>query len=562
MKNNLASRILSATLAILLLALTVAGCAADKPSGTASDAGTASAAPEATNGTRAVPDETADPAPIDAKGGNLVFALATTPDHLDPHRAGLAVSTRVTNALFDSLVALDENGGFVPYLAKSWEVSDDYSVYTFKLRDDVKFHDGTPFNAEAVVFNFERLYNPETQATGNITSLFSGFLSGEALDEFTVQLNFSVGSPSFLTNLARFAFVSPAASDKYGDQFTRNPVGTGAFRFVSYDEDIKLERNPDYNWAPEIRGHQGPAYLETLTYKIVAEEATRVGSVESREVSAAETVPPQNVLSLRATPGLQVLEKLTLGLPYTLFYNFDKPIWNNLNVRKAIRAGVDIGTIVQTLYLGTYPRAWSIISPGLSGYDASLENKDHYDPEAAKALLEAEGWLVGADGYREKDGERLKLHYFDNSPNREKRNDIAVMVREQLKEIGVEVEVEISTDGYNQLVSIRGFDVMGNSFLSGDLVSSLRGNFYYTEGGFSIAHLNDPKVNAWIDQVASEFDPAKAEVIYKEIQQYFDENALTLPIYVFPYTVAAIEEVTDLNFDFLGYPVFYDTYIK
>jgi len=500
------------------------------------------------------------------QGGELTYALATSPDTLDPARSGLAVASRVYKTIFDNLVVKDADNTIQPWLATEWTVSDDGLSYTFKLRQDVTFQDGTPFNAEAVKFTFDRILDPNTKASNSV-ALLSPYKSSEIVDDHTIQLNLALPSRAFLGNLSQapLAIVSPTAVQKYGDQFGKNPVGTGPFKFVKWEDnaEIKVERNPDYHWGPGNVDNQGAAYLDAITFKIIPEEATRIGSVQSKQVLSAETVPPQNIVSLKSDPNLQVLQANTVGLPYTLFINQKNSPWNELKARQALQYGIDVGTIVKTLYLGTYQQAWSALTPGIFGYDASLENSIQPDAEKAGKLLDELGWVPGADGIREKDGKKLTLHYVDGSPNREKRNDIAVIIQQQLKKIGIQVSVEITKDVATKVFANGDYDIYGNSQVNGD--PNALYPFYHTPAQGAkgnIANLSDPQVDQWLEQGAVEKDDAKRAELYKNVQQYIKDNAVIIPIYVFPYTVAASKSVQGLKFDLFGYPLFNDVRLQ
>ncbi len=502
------------------------------------------------------------------QGGELTFALATSPDHLDPHRSGLAVAVRVIRTLYDNLVAQAPDGSIQPWLAKEWTVSPDGKSYTFQLREDVKFHDGTPFNAEAVKFSYDRILDPATKAA-NSSALIRPYESAEVIDEYTIKLNLSSPSNAFLGNLSQalVSIVSPTAARKYGDQFTKNPVGTGPFKFVKWEENaaITVERNPDYNWAPPLVENQGPAYLDRVIFKIVPEEATRIGSVQSGQILAGETVPPQNIVSLEQEGKLQIFKSNTQGLPYTLFINGKHAPWNETKARQALQAAIDVDTIVQTLYLGTYDRAWSALTPGTLGYDASLEGGIRPDPDKAKRLLDELGWVPGDDGIRVKDGQKLTLHYVDSSPNREKRNDIAVFIQQQLKAIGVAVEIEITKDVATVVFQGANYDIYGNSQVNSD-PEALRA-FYHSASVLPGAPQNlpgyaNPELDRLLDQGLIETDPATRVDLYKQAQQIISRDAVIIPIYVFPYTVAAAKTVKDLRFDALAYPLFNDVVIQ
>jgi peptide/nickel transport system substrate-binding protein len=500
-----------------------------------------------------------------ASGGELSFALATSPDSLDPHRSGLAVAVRVFRTIYDNLVVQLPDNTIKPWLATEWSISPDGKSYTFKLRKDVKFQDGTPFNAEAVKYSYDRILDPTTKAA-NASALLKPYKSSEVIDEYTIKLNLESPSVAFLGNLsqAMLGIVSPTAAKKYGDQFGKNPVGTGPFKFVKWDDnsEIKVERNPDYNWAPALVDNKGKAYLDAITFKIIPEEATRLGSVQSGQVTAAETVPPQNIVALKNDAKLQLLQVNTSGLPYTLFFNQSRAPWNDVKARQAVQSAIDVDAIVKTLYLGTYQRAWSPLTPAIFGYDASLENKIKPDLDKANRLFDELGWVKGADGIREKDGKKLTLHYVDGSPNREKRNDIAAIVQQQLKKVGVAVEVEITKDVQSVIYTAQAYDLYGNSQVNSDPVAL--NSFYHTTAPNarpSLSHLSDPALDKLLEQGVVEADEAKRKDIYKNVQRYIIDNAVIIPVYIFPYTVAASKNVSGIKFDSLGYPLFNDASI-
>lgn len=495
-------------------------------------------------------------------GGTLTYALATTPDTLDPQRSGWAVSVRVFGNIYDNLVVQDQDGKIKPWLAKSWTTSTDGLSYTFKLRKDVTFHDGTPFNAEAVKFNLDRIINPATKAA-NALALIQPYQSSNVIDEYTIKVNLSHPSQAFLANLSQsmLGIISPTAAKKYGEQFGQHPVGTGPFEFVSWEDNasIKLKRNDRYAWGPETVDNTKAPQLDGITFSIIPEEATRVGSVQSRQVLAAETVPPQNILGLQNSSDQQLLQTDTPGLPYTLFINQRNAPWNELKARQALQSAIDVGAIVKTLYLGTYKQAWSALTPNILGYDASLENKIQPNVERANQLLDELGWTRGADGIRVKDGKRLVLRYVDSSPNREKRNDIAAMVQQQLKAVGIEVQVNITKDIATIVFQNKAYDLYGNSQVNAD--PNALSSFYHTPAAGAretLTGYSDPQLDTWLEEGAVTKDSTKRQQIYRQIQERISDQALIIPVYIFPYTVVASKSVHGLHFNYLGYPVFND----
>lgn len=502
------------------------------------------------------------------EGGELVYGLATAPDSLDPHTSGMAVSTRVNNSIYEKLVYQTEDNRIEPWLATSWEVTDDQKTFTFKLRDDVIFHDGSKFNAEVVKYNFDRIVNPETKAA-SAYALIENYKSSEVIDEYTVSIHFSEPAATFLSNLSqpKLAIVSKEAAEKYGLSLATNPVGSGPFKFVKLDEnnEIVLERYDDYNWKAPFADHEGKAYLNKITYKIIPEEATRIGSVQSNQLNAVETVPPQDLKSIKANGNLKIYETQTAGMPYGLFINPENEPWNELDARLALQETIDVDNIVNTLYLGTYKRAWSVITPSILGYDQSLENTAKIDLENANKRLESLGWTKNSEGIREKNGKELVLRLIDSNVNREKRHDIATIIQQQLKEIGVKLVITTSADYYNITKNGKDYDVIGNSRVAGD--PDVLRLFFHSDnlpenGGSSLARLHDNEIDQWLEEGELESDTEKRADLYKKVQQKLIGQGYFIPIYVFPYTVATSNDVNGLTFDSQGFPQFNGVFIN
>lgn len=557
MKNR--KRIKSKVVIAVLLAVSFLMTACGKNSSTATSQNTGGDSSAATTQETAAPTAAQEVQNTDGPvtGGDFSYALATVPTTLDPHKSGWAVETRIIRQIYDRLIDIDSKGEFVPYLAKEWSVSEDGKTYTFQLRDDVTFHDGTKFNAEAVKYNLDRYTNPEISTTGAVR--LSPYSSNKVTGEYTIELNLDAPSATFLTNLVHLSIVSPAAAEAEGDQFGLKPVGSGPFIFDSWGEDIVLKRNPEYKWGPSTVENTGAPYLNTLTFKIITEEATRLGAVQSQQVNAAEAVPPQNYVFLQSDDSVQVLKKDVEGLSYTLFFNLAREPWSNLELRQAVQAAIDTSTIIKTIYFDVYGQAYGPVTAITPGYAESLTGVSYYDPEKAKKLLEDAGWVVGDDGIRVKDGKRLTLQYEEASPNREKRNDVAVVVQNQLKAIGIEVNVNISTNLTAKLQA-HDFDLWGNNYQSLDPISSLR-TFYHSKIQ-AWTGVNDSGIDELLDSALTETDTAKRNELLKDTQEELVKQVYSIPIYNFTYTVAATSDVKNLKLLTLAIPDFVDVYLK
>jgi len=214
------------------------------------------------------------------KGGKLVMGTDKFPSGLDPHVNSSWDVMRILVSVYDPLVWQDpETGEILPGLAESWEISDDGLRYTLRLRKDVSFHDGTPFNAEAAKFSLDRILAPETQS--QYAKAFLGPTDSiDAVDEYTLRINLKTPSAYLLSGLSQtyVAMVSPAAVERWGSEYQLHQVGTGPFIMKEYvpKDHVTLTRNDKYSWAPSIFEHQGPAYLEEIEWRFMPEEATHL----------------------------------------------------------------------------------------------------------------------------------------------------------------------------------------------------------------------------------------------------------------------------------------------
>lgn len=498
------------------------------------------------------------------QGGELRFAISVpiVGDLLDPHRSASPGNSRIQRSMFDSLVVEKEDRTFGPWLAERWEVSDDQQTYTFYLRQDVKFTDGTPFNAEAVKFNFERILSLE--APGLALSFIGPFESAEVVDEYTVRIHLSAPFSPFLRYLAteNLAMVSPDAVEKLGEEFAVKPVGTGPFYLADYTAGTKyvLHKNEDYNWGPENALHQGPAYLDTLIIKIITEESTRVSALLSGDVEAIDTIPPQNLQSIQQDARYNLDEVELLNYNAAIHFNALSPPLDDKRLREALRLGLDLDGIVQTIYLGTYERAWSSLSPSLLGYDAELEKRWRTDVLEAERILDELGWIKGADGIRVKDGQKLVLNMIDFYANREKRLDVMTMVQNQWKTLGVQLDINVISRGeYTDKFKAGQFDLWIGSQYGPDPDGVFRPYLIARRGYTEI--YDDPVIVELLDQGRLEFDNDKRAELYKQLQHHLFDQAYTIPVYVLPYTVAQVQKVNDLTFDSKGSPYFYDVWL-
>ena len=501
-------------------------------------------------------------------GGSFTYAMSrdVTRKGLDPNVGGGQPDIVLWMQLFDTLLYQDPRDQTItPGLAERWEVSEDGRVYTFHLRQDVKFHDGTPLDAAAVKFTFDRILDPSNP--GISRQQLAEVQSAEVVDDYTVRVTLRNPQPIFPLRLTRphTSIVSPSAVRALGaEEFGRQPVGSGPFilqEWVPGDRFV-LRRNPDYHWGPPFAKHPGPAYLDTLTIRVIPEASVRAAALDSGEVDAIEFVPPQELQRLKDSSAYRVLTTKRAGGPIVLHLNVELPPTDDLAVRRALLVGVDRETINQTAYLGAQFPALGFLQPQMYGYDASLEPRFAYDPEAAKRLLDAAGWRPGPDGIRVRDGRPLELKgIFQGSPALPFE-----LLQAQWRALGVKLDI--------QTVNAAGYLEAGDRGL-GNVYGEVAGGFtnedpdllrliYSCEsvGGRNYSRYCNPEFDRLAKEAYMTPFGEQRIVLYHQMQQRLLDDAVAVPFIGDNVHVGLRASAHDLWMNSLGlYPVFLDTWL-
>jgi peptide/nickel transport system substrate-binding protein len=549
------------TLSIFLLVATgLAACLAlPEPSAPAPAASPSATAPRQESGT---------PKP----GGVLHYGLTLPVSGIDPHvnansELGIALSS-----VYDTLVAQEKDGTFHPYLAESWEISPDARTYTFKLRRDVTFHDGTPFNAAAVVRNLQRVAAPATRSQKAVF-LLGPFDHAEAVDENTVKIVLREPYAPLLDGLSQvyLGMASPAALDKWGDQYQLHQVGTGPFRFVDYQDrqSLTLERNENYRWAPSIRTHQGPAYLDRIEFRFYPDAATRLPALLSGQMDVIGELPLTDAERIAQAPDGQIgsasygLYPIAVpGQSVQFFLNTSLAPLDDLRVRQALLHATDRTALVNAVFGSSSPVAAGPLSAVTRGADKSLSDLYPYDPEKARTLLSAAGWSdANSDGILERDGKPLALKGILMSWG--ELPAIGTILQAQWRKAGIDLQLEPLTYPAALEAGRAGTHHLMPFVISGtdpDLLS----NFFHSRnlGGFNFAKVSDPGLDAWLDAASREVDWPKRADLYSRVQQRIMDQAWILPVRDQVNLNAASSRVQGLSYDVQGwFPVLYDAWL-
>ncbi|MFJ9697905.1 ABC transporter substrate-binding protein [Kitasatospora sp. NPDC101183] len=507
-------------------------------------------------------------APVD--GGTLRFAAEVEPDCLDPAVSPADVTGVVDRNVFDSLVRLDDAGTFHPWLAKSWQVSPDGLTYTFHLRTDVLFHDGTKLDAAAVKASLEHAVAPATKSL-YAGGLLEGFAGADAPDPATAVIRLSKPRAALLQALSTpyLGIQSPKSLADNAADLCRKPVGSGPFSFESWEKStsVTLKRNPAYAWGPEGAAHTGAAHLDKLVFQIVPEDSVRQGQLRSGQIEIAGNAAPARIADLKTAKGFQVLQQAAPGQVYALFLNPVSGVLSDERVRSAFARSIQIDALVKSVYHDTRHRAQGPLGPGTVYYNKAVEGVIGYDPAAAGKLLDDAGWTGrDADGYRTKDGKRLTLVWPTSAYlSRDSRDLLAQGVQADAKKVGIELQYVNQDPGtFAKTAMGGGANVLGFSFVrpEADILRHYFGSASTAEkGGSNLFRISDPQLDGWLDQGATSSDPAVRGQAYGQAQKYVVDHVLEVPLYVPVTALGASSRVRGVDFDAIAFPLFYDAWL-
>jgi peptide/nickel transport system substrate-binding protein len=338
-------------------------------------------------------------------------------------------------AIYDTLVVMLPDGTIGPSLAESWTA--DGASMTFKLRQGVKFHDGTPFNAEAVKAELDRIADPATKAT-NSKSVLGPYKSSEVIDENTVKITWDAPQGGALINLANADLSIPSPTAAKAGTLDAHPVGTGPYKFVEYvkGDHLTVERNDDYSTIrPDLANKGAPAYGKII-FQYVTNSSTRANLLTTGGVQVGQLIGAD---AKRLSSAGNLTMSTFPGISETWMVINAQKI-PDVNVRKAISAAVDRDAIVSAIASGYAELNWSAVPTIVPGYDKSVESSvPHYDVDAAKKFLTDAGYTAGGDGVVTKDGKPLEFEILAQAED--PWPALAQLIQDQLSQVGIKTTI-------------------------------------------------------------------------------------------------------------------------
>ena len=490
-----------------------------------------------------------------ASGGTLTWGVASEPTCFDPHFSDVLADRAIIRNYVDSLVYQEEDGTFTPWLADSWTVSEDGTEYVFEIASDVTFTDGEALDADAVKQNLDVVGDP---ANGSSYSTLLSSVSEIAADGQTLTITLSAPDSSLLASLSSvtLGIVSPAGLEAGNENCTPGETlaGTGAFEISEYSrgEQITLVRNDDYNSAPDSLDHGGAAHLDTVVYRFLTEDSVRVGALASGEVDAILGIPALDVPSLSDSSDISYEAGPYSLSTFGFTINANTEPWDDVALRQAFRDGLRLDDIVESIYQGVTPRAWSWVGTDSPEYDASLEGAWGDRVDEANAAFDEAGWSErDADGYRVKDGERLTLAVtYDADSIRDQRDKLVEAIQSQVgSDLGV--YLDFTTPTWAELaedIAAGDWSVYPGSYGKVDYANSVIGSwggYFYGTGEWKPAEAID-----LAERAIATADPDEYAELLDEIQQYLViDEAIFIPLVESNFQVAYRNGVDGIRFD-------------
>jgi len=378
------------------------------------------------------------------------FALAASEKELvwvlDPAGKGVTTlnplkiqwGTTAINVIYEGLVEDDLDGQYHPSLASSWEASEDAMTWTFKLKEGVKFHDGSEFNADVVVWFFEEMRkSPSDYMVQSIKSV-------TAEGPYTVTLQMEYPDPNLLFNLCSTYMTIPSkeAIEKYGDDYgIKYAVGTGPFMLDEWimDDRIILRKNPDYKWGTELSVNKGPAKIDKLVIREMAEEATVFMELTSGGVDMAEGISAIFLEKIKEDKNIDIVEAPSERL-YYLAMNTQKEPYTDIKVREAICLAINQEEILEHVFMNVGKVAHTYLIDQLEESKVPEEYKISYNLDKAKEILAEAGWKdTDGDGILEKDGNKFIANLWIENTSVYRK--VAEVAQEQLRKLGVDAKI-------------------------------------------------------------------------------------------------------------------------
>ncbi len=420
-----------------------------------------------------------------------------------------------------------------PGLAKSWTVSEDGRLYTFTLRDGVKFCDGRAMTSEDVVYSLTRFADPATRSpvrwrAGPVKEI-------RAAGPFTVEYELTQPFSELPYQLALFftSIVDRKSVEALGANFgVQGFNGTGPYCWVSWTprSEMVLRRNEAYNWGPPAYTNPAPQ-VDRVVWRVIPDGNTRLAALQSGQGDLTQYIPYQALDALKRTPGVQVSNQPNYFWDYFLGFKIDKPAVNDPALRRAVVMAVNRPAIARAVFFGAGDPADAYLNPAVLDFDPqSRALLPKFDPAAARKLLDEAGWAPGADGIRAKEGERASFTLYGIQTT--EWNRMSEAVQADLRRVGIEMKVQLwdGTVAWGKLATQEfGAFVMSYPYVSAGDALSLYFNSANTPTPNRM-NWKDEQTDRWLTEARTALDPAKRAEALANVQRQVTEASVWVPL--------------------------------
>ncbi|MBF6241002.1 ABC transporter substrate-binding protein [Nocardia otitidiscaviarum] len=497
-------------------------------------------------------------------GGTLRYGLSQAPTCSDPAQSATNQTLYVTRQVVDSLTDQDpETGAIRPWLAASWHVSADAKAFTFRLRDGVTFSDGTPVTADSVRNTFDSIVRTLGAAKAPLAATYlSNYTGTTVVDPVTARVEFSAPNAQFLqaSSTPQLGILGDATTSKSADErCLGGNVGSGPFTYAEYrqGDSATLVKRAGYNWGSAVFAHQGEAYLDRIEFTVIPESGVRTGSLVSRQLDAVSDALPQDAPQIEAVGG-RVLSTSNPGVPFGLQPNLSRGPLSDPAVRAALLPAINRQELVDTVLGPQFHAATGTLAHKTPDY-ADLSAELGFDTNAARRILDAAGWVPGADGIRVKDGQRLSFGVLFTAVFAGNQA-ILELIQQQVRPAGIDLRLEpVANAEYTARQNAKDFDAIyyNSTRADGDILRTAFGLERNLNARGPI-----PQVDDALSGQLSAGDPAERARLIGEAQRAVLAAGLWIPTIELSQAIGASNAVRDLKFEASARLQFHDAWLS
>lgn len=487
----------------------------------------------------------------------IVYGLTLMPSGFDPHINASSELGIVLRSVYDTLLYRDpKTKEFVPGLATKTEVSPDGLTYTFHLRTDVKFHDGTLFDAQAVAHTLDRITNPDTHSQKSIF-LLGPYDHYTVIDSTTIQIVLKQPYAPLLDGLCQvyLGIASPTALQTYdNDRYQFHQVGTGPFMMVDYipGDHLTLRRNPDYKWGPAFYKPMTEQSVDEITFRFFQDPPTRAPALESGEAAVMGELSPTDAALFTGNSQLTLYPQAIPGMPLQFFFNTAKKPTDELDVRQALIQATNRAAIVDSIFQQFSPVAYGPLSAATPFYDPSLQKMYPFNSTAALSLLAKQGYSLNPTTKNLESGSQ-KLSLVMIVPPWGFHPEVAQKIQSQWRELGIELELRQVANLSALLAAQKEGNYNLIAYNDYGVDASLLSRVYRSDSTPTWTNAKDAELDGWLDSAAASIDPKTRADFYAKAQHKIIDQALVLPIRDYVNLNGASARLGGLSYDAYGW---------